>query len=348
MDLYINGTGLISAAGSNSDDSFLNNTLQYNTDRLLSKEPDYTSYIPPMQLRRMSKAVRMGIGAARIAMSNAGIEKPDALSIGTAMGCLCDTEVFLSKMVEQKEQMLTPTAFIQSTHNTVGGQIALLAGCHGHNLTYVHRGHSFEHAMINAQLYLNQHPKENILVGGIDELTDSSVAVLKGTGIYRKANSTEHLLETNDLGSIAGEGASFFIAGKEKSTCSVRIKDISLFTTKDNSEATAKLDSFLQRNELHPNNIDLIASGRSGDSRYNAFYDQLNERFPGTAIVGFKHLSGEYATVSGFALGLITLLKRNCNIPDFLYLNKKQINTIDNILLINNYMHYYSLWHLQT
>ena len=88
MDLYINGTGLISAAGSNSDDSFLNNTPQYNTDRLLSKEPDYTSYIPPMQLRRMSKAVRMGIGAARIAMSNAGIEKPDALSIGTAMGCL--------------------------------------------------------------------------------------------------------------------------------------------------------------------------------------------------------------------------------------------------------------------
>ena len=191
MELYIKGVGILSAVGSNVDEDFLQQ--KETPANFLCKEPDYTVYIPPMQLRRMSKAVRMGIGASKIALQQAKIEKPDAISIGTAMGCLNDTEVFLKKMVEQEEQMLTPTAFIQSTHNTVGGQIALLYGCNGHNLTYVHRGHSFEQAMLNAYLYLQQHPDENVLVGGIDELTPTSEAILERFGVLNN-----------------GEGANFF------------------------------------------------------------------------------------------------------------------------------------------
>src|SRR5687768_8719189 len=110
MELYISSTGILSAVGDNSKDDFLEQAPDYNNSSLLCKEPDYTSYIPPMQLRRMSKAVRMGIGASKIALEKAAIEKPGALSVGTALGCLQDTETFLSKMVEQQEQMLTPTA----------------------------------------------------------------------------------------------------------------------------------------------------------------------------------------------------------------------------------------------
>lgn len=117
MELYLKSVGILSAAGNNSDENFLKNPPVFETDMLLCKEPDYSAYIPAMQLRRMSKAVRMGIGASKIALQKAGIEKPDALSAGTALGCLQDTEVFLSKMLEQQEQMLTPTAFIQSTQH---------------------------------------------------------------------------------------------------------------------------------------------------------------------------------------------------------------------------------------
>ena len=99
MNLYLRATGILSAAGSTREESFLQSFPDYNTDRLLCKEPDYKAYIPPMQLRRMSKAVRMGIGATRVCMENAGVEKADAISVGTAFGCLHDTEVFLSKMV---------------------------------------------------------------------------------------------------------------------------------------------------------------------------------------------------------------------------------------------------------
>lgn len=347
MDLYIQGTGIISAAGDNSNKTFLNEAPSYNTDRLLSKEPDYTAYIAPMQLRRMSKAVRMGIGASKISMQQAGVEKPDAISLGTAMGCLHDTEVFLSKMVEQDEQMLTPTSFIQSTHNTVGGQIALLAGCYGHNLTYVHRGHSFEHALINAQLYLNDHPEQNMLVGGIDEQTPSSVAVLQLTGVYRKDNSTpDDILKGINRGSIAGEGATFFMVGRNKSESALCIKDISVFTTKVANTAIEKVQAFLKRSELLPANIDMVMLGRNGDERSDGFYGSMEQLFAQSSLAAFKHISGEYATASAFGLGLIASMANRQLAPEFTLLNAKQPGELRNILLINNYMHYYSILHI--
>ena len=51
--------------------------------------------------------------------------------------------------MDNREQMLNPTAFIQSTFNTVGAQLALLLKIHAYNVTYVHRGLSFESALID-------------------------------------------------------------------------------------------------------------------------------------------------------------------------------------------------------
>lgn len=348
MELYIYSAGIVSGAGSNTTDDFLKDAPIYNTGKLLAAEPDYTGYIPPMQLRRMSKAVRMGIAASKVAMQHAGIEKPDAISIGTAMGCLQDTEVFLNKMTEQDEQMLTPTAFIQSTHNTVGGQIALLAGCYGHNLTYVHRGHSFEHALINAQLYLNQHPGEKILAGGIDELTDNSLSVMQQCGMYTKGDTTaEDILASKNNGALAGEGAGFFIAGSDPDPNALVVKDIALFHTHEEAEAIEKVTTFLNHNNLSAADIDLVAEGINGDSDTASFYNKLNSSvFANNSIAAFKHLSGEYGTASSFALGLLLQMVQNKNIPSFVMLNERP-EKLKNFVLINHYLHYYSCWYIQ-
>jgi len=285
-------------------------------------EPDYAGLIAPMQLRRMSKAVRMGIGASKAAMKEAGIDKPDAISVGTAMGCLNDTEHFLGKMVEQDEQMLTPTSFIQSTHNTVSGQIALLAGCHGHNLTFVQRGHSFEHAMLNAQLYLNEHKGEQVLVGGIDELTDNSLRVMETAGVYSNTNP-------------AGEGAAFFVVSDSANSSTLCIKDISCFTTKDANVASQKMQDFLTQNECTAGNIELLMLGESSDERSQPFYETLKQKFSLTRIVNFKQDCGEYATASAHALGII--MKQ---------VQHKEISA-KNILLVNNYLHYGSCWYIE-
>ncbi len=350
MELYINSAGIISGAGSNMTDGFLNDAPVYNTSKLTAAEPDYTGYIPPMQLRRMNKAVRMGIVASKLAMQKAGIEKPDALSIGTAMGCLQDTEVFLNKMTDQDEQMLTPTAFIQSTHNTVGGQIALLAGCYGHNLTYVQRGHSFEHALINAQLYLQQNAGEKILVGGIDELTDNSLAVMQQCGAYTVDNiSAADAATATRKGALAGEGAAFFIAtDKPLAHNGLIIKDIYTFSTKDTAKAAEKVQDVLTHNNVSPANIDLIIEGISGDELSAAFYNNINTGiFTHNSIATFKQLSGEYGTAISVALGMLLQMVQNKNIPAHTILQGGAPAQLKNILVINHYLHYYSCWHIQ-
>lgn len=303
MELYIKGVGILSAVGSNVDEDFLQQ--KETPANFLCKEPDYTVYIPPMQLRRMSKAVRMGIGASKIALQQAKIEKPDAISIGTAMGCLNDTEVFLKKMVEQEEQMLTPTAFIQSTHNTVGGQIALLYGCNGHNLTYVHRGHSFEQAMLNAYLYLQQHPDENVLVGGIDELTPTSEAILERFGVLNN-----------------GEGANFFVVSN-KTDDGICVKDIHCFTTYDTDEILKQVTEFVKRNDVE---IDLVIMDGEDEA-----YGKLERRlFANTEQENFKNLCGEYGTAAAFGLGMI--------------IEKMKNEDLKNVVIVNNWGDSWGLW----
>jgi len=349
MDLYINSAGIVTSGGSNSTEDFLTTAPSYDTNRLQCIEPDYKPFIPPMQLRRMSKAVRMGIAASKISMEQNGeITNPDAISVGTAIGCIQDSEVFLSKMVDQNEQMLTPTAFIQSTHNTVAGQIALLAGCKGQNITFVHRGHSFEQAMIDAQLYVDEHPGEKVLVGGIDELIDISLAIFRRAGIYRYENSTpDSILNGSSGGSIAGEGAAFFMASdKPSGNTSLHIKDIFLFTAKDQQEAVNDVQQFLSCH-LAEGNVDMVMLGVNGDENQKQFYDKLrSEVFNGTSQAAFKHVSGEYATVSAYALGLIYHMAKSKNVPEFLLLNSAP-QQFKRVMLINNYIHYYSCWMIE-
>ncbi len=332
MNLYINGTGFISAAGSNTDKDFLLQPPAYNTNRLAAKEPNYTSLIPPMQLRRMSKAVRMGIAASKACLQQSGIEKADAISVGTALGCLNDSEHFLSKMINQDEQMLTPTSFIQSTHNTVAGQIALVLGCNGHNLTFVHRGHSFEHALINAQLHLQQHPDQIMLAGGIDELTDTSFAVMQQANIYTKENhEPADMANGSFAGSIAGEGAAFFtLSTKPLHKKAIHLKRLETFVTKDIEQAQQKTEAFVQEMP------ELVILGDGGNDRYKSLYDKLaNDTFKNTRKTIFKHISGEYATASAIALGLIT---------DAVQKNSWKAQRI---MLINNFMHHYSCYELE-
>ena len=103
----------------------------------------------------MSRIVKMGVFAALSCLRNAEVEIPDAIIAGTGLGCLEDTEKFLGSMYTSEEKLLNPTPFIQSTHNTVAGAIALAIKCHGYNATYTHRGFSFESALIDALMQIH-------------------------------------------------------------------------------------------------------------------------------------------------------------------------------------------------
>lgn len=150
---------------------------------LSANEPDYKSIITNVALRRrMSRIIKMGVACGLECISTLPSEKVHAIITATGLGCLADTEKFLNTIIENEEQLLNPTPFIQSTFNTIGAQIALLRQIHAYNMTYVHRGLSFESALLDGMMRIWE-GDENVLVGAIDEITPNSHAIQQRLGL---------------------------------------------------------------------------------------------------------------------------------------------------------------------
>ena len=153
---YINGLGSISAQET-FDSVFLEKAEINEIDNVLSlKTPIYKDFISPVAIRRMARGVKNGIVASAMAMKEANVSSVDAIITGTGMGCIEDSDKFLKAIIDNKEAFLTPTSFIQSTHNTVGAQIALGLQCKAYNFTYVNGAVSFESALLDAKMKIEE------------------------------------------------------------------------------------------------------------------------------------------------------------------------------------------------
>lgn len=122
-------------------------------------------YVSPMEGRRMSKIMKAAIITSMKALEAAGIEQPDAIIIGTAFGMLDQGEKILNHLTEQGEEGLSPTLFMQSTHNTIAGSLATRLKCHGYNITYSQGEDSWELAIADAKKLINEGKAQNVLVG---------------------------------------------------------------------------------------------------------------------------------------------------------------------------------------
>jgi 3-oxoacyl-[acyl-carrier-protein] synthase II len=115
-------------------------------------EPDYKSTLNPRLLRRMSPILKLGSYSALDCLSKTDNAIPNAIIVGSGLGCSTDTLTFLNEMNTNLNAALSPTAFIRSTHNTVAGQIALLLKNQGYNMTFTQGSLSFESALSDAQM----------------------------------------------------------------------------------------------------------------------------------------------------------------------------------------------------
>ena len=287
-------------------------------NRLSCIEPDYKEYIEAGIRRRMSRIIKMGVAAAVKCLQESGISQPDAIITATGLGCLADTEVFMNSILENNESLTSPTAFIQSTFNTIGAQIALMLKNHNYNFTYVHRGFSFESALLDTMMQISNNEASNILVGGIDELTDNSYAIMQRMGFWKsKLIDHKNLYTSNTRGSIAGEGSTFFVLSKQSSGNDPRITGLSTFyKPSGNEEVESRISNFLISKGLNPSDIDLVILGKSGDYKLDAPYRFVqNNMLKGLSYVCFKHLCGEYHTSSAFAIWLGATILKNQEVP---------------------------------
>lgn len=302
-------------------------------NKLLAKEPAYKD-IPPGILRRMGKAVRMGVGAALpIIKSHQSI---DGIIIGTANGGMEDCIKFLNQIIDYKEGLLTPGNFVQSTPNAIAAQMGLMAANKGYNITHVHRGLSFENALLDAIMMLKTNPAASYLVGGVDEISAYNYNIDYLEGWYRKAPVSNAGLFSGDAeGSIAGEGAAMFLVNNQPQGAVAKLKALQTLHADDEQEVKAFLDNFIKKHAGSSTDIDILITGENGDNRMQKYYSAAESLFTAqTGIARYKHITGEFPTSSALAVWLMCI-----NQPFPFHLMKRNWKTASprQYLLYNNY-----------
>jgi hypothetical protein len=272
----------------------------------------------------MATGVKMGVVTAKIALEKAKIIQPDAIITGTGIGCIEDSEKFLNTILDNDEQYLTPTSFIQSTHNTVGAQIALGMKCKAYNVTYVHGSNSFEFALLDAQLMLHEEEAINVLVGGVDELGKQFIH--------------DYALLHDSQKVPFGEGAHFFTVSTNKERdCYAALKAVECIQSVALEDISQKAENFLKTNNLSIADIDIVVLGNNGD-QYDTYYRKLQDSiFKNVIQLQYKHLCGEFYTASAFGLWIASKIVKEKNIPDILRMNTVKKPQYKTVLLYNQY-----------
>jgi len=335
---YINGVGCISTQKT-FDTVFLEEAVVNHDENVLAiVPPAYKEYIAPAASRRMAKGVKNGIVASALAMKDASVENIDAIITGTGLGCIEDSEKFLKSILDNKEEFLTPTSFIQSTHNTVGAQIALSLQCKGYNFTYVNGAVSFESALIDAKMQIEEEEVQSVLVGGVDENGEYTTALFKLNGRIKADHTAPYdVLTSTTSGAVYGEGANFFVLENvRKDNTYAEILDIAIINTFEENEIEAEITSFLKSNNLEISDIDALVLGFDGNADFENYYRNLAENtFAKTPVLYYKHLCGEYDTASAFAFWMAAKILKTQEIPEIIKVNSVVKPSYKTILLYN-------------
>ena len=342
MPVYINGMGIISPQNT-EDENFLSKPIDFNSEPLACQEPDYNEWIDIRQQRRMSRIVKMGVAAAVKAFKESNVEMPDAIITGTGLGCLEDTASFLHKL-SITEEALNPTPFIQSTHNTIGSQVAMLLNCQNHNSTFSHRAFSFESALLDSILLLEEKPDAKILVGSADEIINESHEVQKRLNLFRsELHSSLNLFSREAEGTIHGEGAIYFsLSNAQQESSYAKLIDLETSFKPFEQEFKSTIQKFLNRNQIASSEIDVVLNGKSGDKKNDALLNSVLPKIFQRKVGMFKHLCGEYSTASSFATWLAAKILRHQTIPEILTISTN--GPLKNVLIVNQYCgSYYSI-----
>ena len=321
-------------------------TLHEPVDKkMMSKEPSYEG-IPPGILRRMGKAVRIGVGAALPIIK----QHPEinGFIIGTANGGMEDCIKFLNQIIQYEEGQLTPGNFVQSTPNGIAAQLGMISKNRQYNITHVHRGLSFENALLDAAMQLKVNAGNHYLLGAVDEISAYNYNIEYLAGWFKEEDiSVTELYNANTPGGVAGEGAAMFLVNNESDWAIAALRGITTLHQEDIMLVKDALENFIAAHLPEGETIDLFLSGENGDNRILKYYEACESVLdPNIAIARFKHFTGEFHTATGVALWLACTLLKEQRIPAHMIKRSLQNSSIRNILIYNNvrgYQHSFML-----
>lgn len=304
-----------------------------------SQEPDYRAFITPMEARRMGRLLKRAVVTAIDTLQKGNCPLPDAVITGTGLGCVENTERFLNAVIDNDEEFLPPTPFMQSTHNTISSQVALKLKCHGYNSTYSHRGTSFDSALLDACMQMQLGKIDTALVSGHDEMTPDYFRMLGKIGYWRDDAFTADALRQSGRGSISGSCSCSFLLSQKPDGAVCRIRSMEMLYRPSVEEVSATIQRMLSSLNLNINDVDAVVTGFSGDQDNDAIYREvLSLATPNVPDLWYKHIFGESFTSSSFGLYTAFHCLKQGRIPTHLFHDMPTSfnGTVRNILVYNH------------
>jgi 3-oxoacyl-(acyl-carrier-protein) synthase len=336
LRIYIRSATQISAQQPLSEDWF-ESPVYHDGKRIATLNPNFADYLSPLLSRRMCNLLKRAIVTARLTLKKAAVEVPDAIISGTGLGCIDNTEQFLHAILENGEQFLQPTYFMQSTHNIISASIAIDLKCHGYNNTYVHRAVSFEHALMDACLQFRQHKIQTALVGGYDELTDDYFIFLGRLGLwdftYKEPTSPKRKC-------FAGETAVSLLLGTtpdEQTLC--ELNGVEIMYRPSEEQMRQSLDALLDKAGCSLSDIDAVVAGINNNTCNDTVYETVLSRFfENLPVIQYKHLFGQSFTASALGLYVAATCLRKQQVPAHLLADREApLSHVKRILCYNHY-----------
>ena len=307
-------------------ENWMQEPIVYGTPFARSIDPSFKDYISPIEARRMGKILKRAVVTSKEALKAADLERVDAIITGTGYGCIENTEFFLDALSNEGEQLLKPTYFMQSTHNTISSLVAIQTKNHGYNVTYAHKGISFDSAMQDAWLQFQLGKIDTALVGGHDEMTETFYHILKKGGVMGK--DEEHCGEAAVSVVLV---ASRLCEEERRSNPEIqplcKLTGFQLLhqpTINTIKEAIANLLQFAGK---HLSDVDFILTGISGDHQNDQLYlEEAKTLFADKPLLKYKHLFGESFTASGLGFYVAAQCLKAGRVPASLFVNAEDIN----------------------
>ena len=114
------------------------------------------------------------------------------------------------------------------------------------------------------------------------------------------------------------------------------MKDIQISSRLDLTEIQQFIEEFLTKNNLKHDEIDAVILGFSGDAKSDVYYTKAMDLFQNSALLYYKHLSGEFNTASGFSTFIACHILKNQTIPEVMMINDLKKEEIKNVVLYNH------------
>ena len=242
--------------------------------------------LDPRGVRRLKRLSKMALALAE-ELRRKATDLPRAISMGTGWGALSETHDFITRLMETGYQFPSPMDFIGSVHNAPAGQVAMLLGARGANLTATGGNYSFEQALLAADMATNA-ASGPTLVMGIDEA---------------HAKLTPRFDPSAAGGAELSDGGGALIVRRGAATDGIQIALAGYHANATPEMVAAVLTSLGGAGGLN-RRFGVILAGLPAAHRGMA-QNQL-DRFIGSGdftgpVIDFRQLTGEFATATAIA-----------------------------------------------